>query len=408
MKKTSILVICLITALCLLLTSCSGQSNGGTTTTTGGNGETQATTEQPEETTTEGETPLEGINIKPLVDDGSGEIMPLQGIGPNGETPVGVEAILDILSPEDKLSLQQGNYTAAVCLHTTAADWSILQLKGIQAVLDEFNIELIATTDAEMKVEKQIADYESVIELDPDLMIVFILDADASAPVLRKAVEKGIKLAFIDAVPTGFSHPEDYAGMGTADNYANGQASAEVLVEYLGGKGKVAVINYISSLFHTDQRSEAAKDVFAQYPDIEIVAEQGVSGAEEAATVVENILIANPDLDGIWTVWDAPGMAAVGVVENLGRDVKVVTVDLSEDTAYSIASGGAMLATGAQHPYDQGVAEAMIGVAALAGKDTPAYVLVPGEKVTKDSMERSWERVFKTSLPDNIRDVLDN
>lgn len=349
---------------------------------------------------------LTDINIKPLVDDGSGTVMPLKGIGPNGEKPVGVEAVLDLLSPEDKDEIRKAGYTAAICLHTTASDWSLLQISGIKAVLEEFNIELIATTDAEMSVEKQISDYESVIGLDPDLMIVFILDAEASAPVLKQAVNKGIKLSFIDAVPAGFRHPQDYAGMGTADNYANGQASAEVLVDYLGGKGQVAVIQYISSLFHTDQRTEAAIDVFNANPGIEIVATQSVSGAESAATVVENILISNPEIDGIWTVWDAPGMAAVGVIENLGKDVKVVTVDLSEDTAYSIASGGAMLATGAQHPYDQGVAEAMIGVAALAGKETPPYVLVPGEKVTRESMRKSWKRVFKTEVPGGIDKIL--
>ncbi len=408
MKKLTAVVLCVLLILSVVsLTACAPtQSEENMAENTNSAEPVEAASQEPAATEEPMTEALEDINIQPLVDDGSGEIMPLQGIGPNGEEPVGVEAILNLLSPEDKKEIQDAGYTAAVCLHTTASDWAQLQLKGIQAALKEFNIELIAVTDAEMKVETQIDDYESVMQLDPDLMIVFILDAEASAPILRKAAEKGIKLAFIDAVPAGFTHPEDYAGMGTADNYANGQASAEVLVDYLGGEGKVAVINYISSLFHTDQRSQAAKDVFAKYPGIEIVAEQGVSGAEEAATVVESILIAHPDLDGIWTVWDAPGMAAVGVIENLGMDVKVVTVDLSEDTAYSIASGGAMLATGAQHPFDQGVAEAMIGIAALAGVDTPPYVLVPGEKVTKESMARSWERVFKTPLPDKIAEVL--
>jgi len=350
---------------------------------------------------------LEDINIKPLVDDGTGAVMPLKGIGPNGETPVGVDAILDLMSAQDKEEIRNAGYTATLCLHTTSSDWAILQIAGIKAVLKEFNIELLAVTDAEMSVEKQVSDFESSIGLDPDLMIVFILDANASLPVLKKAIDKGIKLSFIDAVPTGFRHPQDYAGMGTADNYANGQASAEALVDFLGGKGKVAVIKYVSSLFHTDQRTDAAIDVFNAAPGIEIIATQSVSGAEDAATVVENILVANPDIDGIWTVWDAPGMAAVGVIENLGKDVKVATVDLSEDTAYSIASGGAMLATGAQHPYDQGVAEALIGVAALAGKETPPYVLVPGEKVTKESMRASWKRVFKTDPPKGISDLLD-
>lgn len=350
---------------------------------------------------------LGDINIKPLVDDGTGAIMPLKGIGPNGEVPVGVDAVIGLLSAEDKAEIRKAGYTAAISLHSTSADWSILQIAGMKAVFEEFNIELLAVTDAEMSVAKSISDYESVIALEPDLMIVFVLDADASVDVLRTAVDKGIKLSFIDAVPAGFKHLEDYAGMGTADNYANGQASAEALVDYLGGKGEVAILKYVASLFHVDQRTEAAIDVFNSYPDIEIVATQEVSGAESAATATESLLIAHPEIDGIWTFWDVPGMAAAGIIENLNKDVKVAAVDLSEDTAYSIASGGAMLATGAQHPYDQGVAEALIGVAALAGKETPAYVLVPGERVTRESMAASWLRVFKTDLPESLASLLE-
>lgn len=348
-----------------------------------------------------------GINIKPLVDDGSGVILPLgDALGPNGEAPVGVEAILNLISDTKKEEIKNAGYTAAISLHTTASDWSTLQLQGIQAVLDEFNIKLLATTDAEMKVDKQVSNLESILAMKPNMIISFVLDAVTVGPILKKASDQGIKIALIDAVPSGFTSPKDYAGMGTADNYANGKASAQALVDYLGGKGEIAILNYVSSLFHTDARTKGAHDVFAQYPDIKIVAEQGVDGAEMAATATESILTANPNIKGIWTVWDAPGMGAVGVIENMGKDVKVVTVDLSEDTAFSIASGGAMLASGAQHPYDQGVAEAMIGVAALAGIATPSYVIVPGEIVTKASMAESWKRVFKTAIPDKIAALL--
>jgi ribose transport system substrate-binding protein len=344
-----------------------------------------------------------GINLQPLVDDGSGAILPLgDAKGPNGESPATVQDLLNLISPEKKEMLMKGKYRAAVSLHTTAADWSILQRQGIEAALSEFNIELITVTDAQMKVEKQISDLENIISMKPDILISFVLDKDSMGPVLKKASAAGIKVALIDAVPDGFKSPEDYAGMGTADNYANGKGAAQALVDYLGGEGEVAMLNFVSSLFHTDARTKGARDVFAQYPNIKVVAEQGVDGAETGATATESILIANPNLKGIWAVWDTPGMGAVGVIENLGRDVKVVTVDLSEDTAYSIATGGAMLATGAQHPYDQGVAEAMIGIAALAGVKTPSFVQVPGELVTKGTLKKNWERIYKTPLPDEL------
>ncbi len=409
MKKVVSLILCVFVVLsAFALAACSADNQEGTAVSESSSVEASESSSGSDASPDSQSASDVGINIEPLTDDGSGVILSIgDSPGPNGEEPVGVEAILNLISDEQKEEIRNAGYTAAISLHTTASDWSTLQLEGIQAVLDEFNIELLATTDAEMEVDKQVSDLESIIGMKPDMIISFVLDADTIGPILKEASSQGIKIALIDAVPTGFTSPEDYAGMGTADNYANGAASAQALVDYLGGEGKIAILKYVSSLFHTDARTQGARDVFAQYPGIEIVAEQGVDGAETAATATESMLTANPDIQGIWSVWDTPGMGAVGVIENMGKDVKVATVDLSEDTAYSIASGGAMLATGAQHPYDQGVAEAMIGVAAVAGIETPSYVVVPGEIVTKESLKESWDRVFKTPLPDDLAQLLE-
>ncbi len=224
------------------------------------------------------------IIFMPLEVDETDEVQPLEGIGPNGEEPVGVDVLEGLLTEEDIQKLKDGGYTAVVCFHFTANDWSQLQLKGIKATLEKYGIEVLTVTDGELKIDKQISDYETAIEMKPDLIVTIPLDNDATAPVLRTAVERGITLAFIDTVPTGFVHPDDYAGMGTADNWANGRVSAEILGDYLGGEGKVALLNYKYMMFHTNQRSEAARDTFKnEYPGIEIIAEQDVENPEEAA-----------------------------------------------------------------------------------------------------------------------------
>jgi ribose transport system substrate-binding protein len=346
------------------------------------------------------------VDFVPLVADNTDEVQKLEGIGPNGEKPEGVDALKNLLTAADEKKLKSGKYTAAICMHFTANDWSQLQLKGMKATFDKYGVKILTVTDAKLKIDQQISDYESAIQLKPSMLLTLPIERDATASILKKAREKGIILSFIDSVPANFKHPADYSGMGTADNYANGRVSAETLAEKLNGKGKIALINYKASMFHTDQRSQAARETFAKYPGIKIVAEQSVLTPEEAATVAESMLTANPDLNGMWTVWDGAGMAAASAIKNLGKKVYITTVDLSFDSAYSIASGGLLIGTGAQHPYDQGVAEAMIALAGLLGKATPPYILVPGEKVTKKSMIRSWNRVFREVMPKQIEDAL--
>ena len=397
-KSSVFVLIYILLGLSFVLAGCSKDSDS--------NSKRNKDAEETAAEKTENVLEKDNIAFVLLAVDETDEVQPLEGLGPNGETPVGVDALEGLITEEDERKLREGNYTVAACFHFLANDWSQLQLKGIKATLKRYGVKLLVVTDGQLKIDKQIADYESVIELKPDLIITIPLDRDATRRVLRKAVNKGIILSFIDTVPTGFKSPEDYAGMGTADNYANGRVSAEILADHLGGKGKVALLNYKYSMFHTEQRSQAARETLKKYPEIEIVAEQSVENPEESANRTESLLIAHPDLDGIWTVWDGCGMAAAGAIKNMGKKTVVATVDLSRDSAYAIASGGSLIGTGAQHPYDQGVAETLIGLAALVGKTPPPYVLIPGEKVTRKSMMRSWSRVFRTKMPKEIKKAL--
>jgi ribose transport system substrate-binding protein len=80
---------------------------------------------------------------------------------------------------------------------------------------------------------------------------------------------------------------------------------------------------------------------------------------------------------------------------NMGRkDVAVTTVDLSKDSGLMIAQGSTLKGSGAQHPYHQGVSEAMIALYALIGKEAPTYVAVPGSVVVKENIVCSMEGVF--------------
>jgi ribose transport system substrate-binding protein len=99
-------------------------------------------------------------------------------------------------------------------------------------------------------------------------------------------------------------------------------------------------------------------------------------------------------------------MTAAAALENIGKKVFIASPDLGRDAAFSIASGGLFIGAGAQHPYDQGVAAALIGMAALAGKDTPQYVVVPGRKVVRENLAEAWEAIYHAPMPTPIADAL--
>lgn len=352
---------------------------------------------------------MEATELQILVPDAIDEVQPVNpnNVGPNGNQPTSPAQLLEMLTPEDQQRVKDGNYTAAIAFQSTASDWPRLQEEGIRAVMAEYNIEVLTVTDAEFKVDKQISDIESIIELQPDLLIGFPVDRQATADVFQRATDSGITVVFMDTVPVDFSYPEDYVGLGLADNYEAGIVAAEIVAEAIDFEGKVGVMWFPLRMFHVDQRYYGIMDYLENHPDIEVVDVQRPGSADEAATVTENWLTAYQDLDGIISVWDVQAVAASGIIEASGRDVVISSVDLSEDSAYAIASGSPLIGVASQHPYDQGIAESLIGVLALAGRTPPPYIVVPIEKVTMKSIERAYLRVFRREPPAPLQAEID-
>ncbi|MGH7909602.1 MAG: substrate-binding domain-containing protein, partial [Thermodesulfobacteriota bacterium] len=54
---------------------------------------------------------------------------------------------------------------------------------------------------------------------------------------------------------------------------------------------------------------------------------------------------------------------------------------------------------GAQRPFDQGVAEALLAGYGLLGKPAPAYVALNALPVTKENVQEAWRIVYHQDPP---------
>ena len=84
----------------------------------------------------------------------------------------------------------------------------------------------------------------------------------------------------------------------------------------------------------------------------------------------------------------------------------MTTQDLGKNVAIEIAKDGIIKGLGAQRPYDQGVAEAMLAGYGLLGKAAPAYVALNALAVTKDNVQEAWKTVYHQDAPAEQRHVL--
>ncbi len=364
--------------------------------------ETQETEEiettEPEADAAESTAPAESTT------SGSGEI---KSTGPNGESAVLATELS--LTEEEIAQIQAGGYTAAISFHYGGNDWSSAQQKGLEDTFAKLGIEITAVTDANFSAEKQVSDLETIMAKEPDILVSIPTDATSTANAYQRVADSGIKVVFMDNVPSGFTAGENYVSCVSADNYGNGLIAADLIGEALGGKGKIGIIYYDVDFFVANQRLEAfEKEMAEKYPEIEVVSKMGFQDENGCDVVADAMITQNPNIEAMFVHWDIPCEGALSALRAAGRDdILLSTIDLGNNIAKEIAEGN-VLGLGAQLPYDQGVAEATLAAYALLGKEAPAYVAVPAKRVEQSNLLEAYQEVYHTEAPDTIKDAMTN
>lgn len=331
-----------------------------------------------------------------------GEVM---STGPHGEEASPASALE--LSEDELNELRAGGYTVAICFHYAGNDWSTAQQAGLKDQFEKMGIDVISVTDANFKPEQQISDIENALTLNPTAIVSIPVDVVSSEAAFRKAADAGVHLVFMDNCPDNMEVGVDYTAVVSADNYGNGVAAARIMGDELGGEGKIAMVFHDANYFVTNQRDDAFRETIAEeYPGIEIVEEMGFDDENKGAELGDALLTKHPDINGIYATWDIPAEGVVSALNAAGRDdIVVTTIDLGDNVAKIIAEGGVIKGLGAQRPYDQGVAEAILVGYAILGKDAPGYVALPALPVTYDNVLEAYEEVYHKEAPQEIQDA---
>ena len=329
--------------------------------------------------------------------------------GPHGEDPASANSVT--LTSEELDKIKGLKAKAAIVMHYAGNDWSQAQVGGLKAQFAKMGIDVIAVTDAGFKPEKQVADIETVLAQKPQIIVSIPTDPVSTASAYQKASQQGVKLVFMDNVPKGLEVGKDYVSVVSADNYGNGAAAAHLMAKFLKGKGQIGLVYHAADFFVTRQRYEAFKKTIQDdYPQIKIVAEQGIGGPDfsgDGDKAASAILTSNRNINGIWVVWDVPAEGVMSAARAAGKeDLVITTVDLGLNVAIEMAQNGLLKGLGAQRPYDQGVTEALLAGYGLLGKSAPAYVALPALPVTRDNLLEAWKEVYHADAPASIKDSL--
>jgi ribose transport system substrate-binding protein len=175
----------------------------------------------------------------PLADCAKG-----QTTGPNGE--VGVPTAQITLTADEIQKVKDGKFKAAILWHTSG-DWVNAVGRGIKDTFASLGVTIVSETDAEFDAAKQASQVETVMALNPDIIITLVVDPVSGAQAYRKVIDAGKKLVLISNVPKDYVAGKDYVGVVSDDFFGIGTAAADLMGKALNGTGTVGYIFHDAS-----------------------------------------------------------------------------------------------------------------------------------------------------------------
>lgn len=211
------------------------------------------------------------------------------------------------------------------------------------------NMEIIVT-DGNNDSSKQVADVEDLIAQGIDLLVISPLTAEALTDVCEKAMKAGIPVLTLDRNVN--TEVTSFIG---AENRPMGVASAKLLAEMLDEKGRIIEIHGTAGASATIDRHEGFIEELANYPEMEIIAEQYCDYLREnAMRYMEDMLqrFGPGEIDAVYTHNDEMALGAVEAIRAAGREdegIKVIGMDGTE-VAFEAIQNGSMAFT-VVYPY---------------------------------------------------------
>lgn len=165
---------------------------------------------------------------------------------------------------------------------------------------DQVELDIV---NCDNSAEAQAASIDALIMEGYDAILVDAASATGINDAVERAAEAGIKVISFDQTVQS-----DKAVKLGLNFYDACKQTAEYVAAAIDYKGKVVVDRGLAGASKTSEMYQAALDVFAQYPDIEIVAEfDGNFTYSDTLSAMESIIAAQPQIDAVYTCGYADG-----------------------------------------------------------------------------------------------------
>ncbi|SFV38256.1 ribose transport system substrate-binding protein [Devosia crocina] len=225
--------------------------------------------------------------------------------------------------------------------------------------------------ESESQVDRQMDMLAAALSRQPDAIGFAALDSQAAVPLLQQAADAGIPIiAFDSGVDSDIP-----LSTATTDNVAAAALAADKMAELIGDEGKVAVVAHDQTSRTGIDRVDGFVNRMAEaHPNIEVVTVQYGAGDQLQSTeITKSILLANPDLKGIFGANEGSAIGVANGKTELGSDIVVIGFD-SGAAQKGMITSGVMAGAITQNPVGIGYETVKAAIGALNGETLPEVI----------------------------------
>lgn len=245
---------------------------------------------------------------------------------------------------------------------------------------DEFNYE---QQSAEDDPNKQISVIDTLLVKTPKVLLVSPVKESVQQTV-EKAYDAGIPVILLDRGIPG----DKYTCLIGGDNVEIGRKAGEYLVDRLGGKGTILMIQGLGGASATIERAQGAMEVFKQHPGITVIEGDDCKYQRKAARdYMDTFLQSGRAFDAVYCHNDEMAIGAYLAMEAAGTPKKIIVgVDGCQKEIVQYIQDGKVDATFKYPiPGPEGI---RVAAALLKGDAAPEKkIVLPTEIVTKENAD---------------------
>ena len=225
--------------------------------------------------------------------------------------------------------------------------------------------------------EQQIALLRAVAAERPDAILFAPAEDRALEGPVAEVNAAGIPLiGFVNRMEGGFV---TFVG---ADDTAMARTAATVLLDALGGRGKVVLIEGPDTAPTSRDRGRGFREAIARYPDITLLGTApGRYLRDGGQAAMRAHLAAHPAIDGVICTNDLMALGALDALAEAGRTALVVGNNGTIDAARAIGEGR-LLASMDYCGFKMGAVASMAALRHLRGEKLPRRILLPAQVIT--------------------------